>query len=65
MSNFDWKRLGLSVVCVIVLIAGFAAFKALFPTACVVVTCVALFALLVFAFYLVFGDVQDYYNGED
>lgn len=64
MRNIDWKRLGLAVACTIVLIAGFAAFKALFPTACVVVTCIALFALLVLAFYLLFGDVQDYY-GED
>lgn len=64
MNNFDWKRLGLAVVCTIVLIVGIAAFRALFPTACLVVACIALFALLVFAFYLLFGDVQDYY-GED
>lgn len=64
MRNFDWKRLGLAVVCTIVLIAGIVAFRVLFPTACMVVTCAASFALLVFAFYLLFGDIQDYY-GED
>lgn len=67
MRNIDWKRLGLAVLCSIVIMSGLLAFAYYFRTLCIVLAAVIMAACFVFVFYTMFGDVEekDDWYGED